>query len=172
VIGNYFTGMYYDDILWYFKVDSLSNQNENVRVTGSTSACATWYGYKLGWYAYSEYFWYVDFDYNSTIFVYYCSSDSSLHWYSYSESNGFQNFEWISFPIEVTTTNTTEAPTSSWEFTNEDTDIQNPQNTWSNTNTWNPNTPIQETSNFTPETIQNNSFQFDPGNESLFYIIK
>ncbi len=60
VIGNYFSGFYYDDIFGYFQADWSSNAWENVRIVSSTTACTTGYGYKLWWYSYSEYyrFWF------------------------------------------------------------------------------------------------------------------
>jgi len=168
VIGNYFSWYYYDSVLWYFETDFLPNPNENVRVVGSSPLCATGYGYKLWWYAYSSYFGFVDFDYSSDIHVYYCVSDEELHGFAYSESNGFQNFEWISFPIESLGTTPTVAPTSSWAFTNDESGILNPE---IEDTSWAPEWNADD-SNFTPNTIQTDTFQIDIDKESLFYIIK
>jgi len=41
----------------------------------------------------------MDFDYNSSIYVYYCESDKKLHGFAYSKALGFQNFEGIGFEI-------------------------------------------------------------------------
>lgn len=166
IIWNYFEWLYYDDIFWYFAVDYLPNPNENVRVIGSTSVCSSWYWYKLWGYAYSEYFWFIDFDYNSDIYVYYCLSDSSLHWYAYSETLGFQNFEGITFPIETQSDVIVEEPTSTGAFVNEETNILDvnisPQGADADS----------ENSNFTTNTIQNDIYEFEVDRESLFYIIK
>jgi hypothetical protein len=56
IIGNYFSGYYYDSMLGYFKVDQSPDQSENVRIVGSTGICPSDYGYKLGGYSYSEEF--------------------------------------------------------------------------------------------------------------------
>jgi hypothetical protein len=48
VVGNYFTGYYYDSVLGYFEADWSVNESENIRVVGSTGKCSSGYGYKLG----------------------------------------------------------------------------------------------------------------------------
>ncbi len=104
-IWNYLSWYYYDTSFWFFKLDWSATWSDNVSVVASTSKCPTWYGYKLGWYAYSPYAGFIDFDYNSDIFVYYCESDSALHWFAYSENNWFQNFDWIWLNLISITTN-------------------------------------------------------------------
>ncbi len=163
IIGNYFSGLYYDTNLGFFKTDWSTNQAENVRIVGSSALCSTWYGYKLGWYAYSDDFGFVDFDYNSQIFVYYCENDSSLHGYSYSLNNWLQNFEGITFQIQTQASNPWSDPTGNNQFVNDSTTV---------TNDGDVNDPSSINSNFTPTSIQNDSFEFEAVNESLFYIIK
>ncbi|NDK09898.1 hypothetical protein GW846_03905 [Candidatus Gracilibacteria bacterium] len=167
VIGNYFTGIYYDSVYGFFKTDWSSTPSENVRVIDSTSKCSSGYGYKLGGFAKSEDFGYVDFDYNSNIYVYYCVSDGALHGYSYSLNNGFQNFEGIAFEIQKQASNPSANPSGTGVFVNDESTITQP-----GTNSLTPNEGNAINSNFTPETIQNDSFKFESVNESLFYIIK
>jgi hypothetical protein len=167
IIWNYFTGLYYDSVLWFFKTDWSNNASENVRIVDSTSKCPSGYWYKLWGFAKSEDFWFVDFDYNSNIFVYYCVSDGSLHGFSYSLNNWFQNFEGISFEVQKQASNPSPAPSWTWNFVNDNTSITQP-----NTPTESPNEWQAINSNFTPETIQNDSFKFESTSESLFYIIK
>jgi len=173
VVGNYFEGLYYDSIFWYFQTDYLTDQNQNVRIIWSSNACSSGYGYKLGWYAYSSYYGFVDFDFSDDIFVYYCVDDNSLHWYSYSETIGFQNFEDISFPINIGPTATAETPSDTEDFRNDDTKIVNP-NIWNTSDNPENDTPEaqSENSNFSPTTIQNEKADFNVERESLFYIIK
>lgn len=49
---------------------------------------------------------FLDFDYSSDIFVYYCDSDSKLHGYAYNEDYGLQSFEGIRFTIAAVPDNT------------------------------------------------------------------
>lgn len=125
IIWNYFSGYYYDSVYWFFKLDWNSSWNSNnVRIINSTDKC-DWYWYKLGWYAYSENFWFVDFSYNDTYFVYYCVNDKELHWYAYLENIWFQSFEWIWFeiiPEVVSDANIIESD----DFVNDNTEITNP----------------------------------------------
>ena len=44
--------------------------------------------------------WYIDFNYNSTVFVYYCEDDSKIHWDSYSTNLWKQNLGWIKIEIK------------------------------------------------------------------------
>lgn len=166
IIDNYFTGYYYDTLYGYFKVDYLATMEENVRVVSSYSGCGTWYGYKLGGYAYSEYYGFVDFDFNSSVFVYYCETDSSLHGYAYSDTLGFQSFEGIDFPIEVTTSNTPIVLTSNTSFTNDSSTIL----TNSDSNSSQNNGQIDP--NYSDTTIQTFQGSFEPEDDSMFYIIK
>ena len=151
VVGNYFSWEYYDSIMWYFKTDWSTNKLENVRIVWSTSACGDSYGYKLWGYAYSEYFWFVDFDYDDSTFVYYCLSDSTLHGYSYSSDLGFQNFEWIAFDIWADSDTVAEESSGNGWFVNEGSSI----------------TEEEGATTIGPDIIEFESIQ-----ESLFYIIK
>ena len=167
IIGNYFTGYYYDTILWFFKMDWSEDQSQNVRIISSTSACPVGYGYKFWGYAYSNTFGFIDFDYNSNVFVYYCMQDKKMRGYAYSTSLGFQNFSWISFDIETVGTNSGSV-SGTWFFTNDTSNIQEvttPVNqVWPNWQTVN--------SNFSANTIQTDTIEFEAQKESLFYIIK
>jgi hypothetical protein len=138
-----------------------------MRVVGSTGKCGSGYGYKLGWYAYSSTVGYVDFDFNSDIFVYYCEVDSELHGHAYNSFLGFQNFEWISFDIDVLPTIEPEDLVWDDEFINDTTEILD-EEIWSG----DPWEAQQENSNFNYNSIQNDFLQFDEKYESLFYIIK
>lgn len=167
IIWNYFTGYYYDSVLGYFEVDTSPNQSENVRIIWSTGACPAWYGYKLGWYAYSEVFWYVDFDYDSDIFVYYCVVDNELYGHAYNSFLGFQNFEGITFDIDVEATIIpTEEPTWTGAFVNDTSEILE-EEIWWEAWKWE-----SDDSNFNHDSIQNDLLEFDGKYESLFYIIK
>ena len=161
IIWNYFTWFYYDSVLWYFETDWSSSGLENVRIVGSTGACPSWYGYKLGWYAYSNAFGFIDFDYDSNNFVYYCIGDGELHGYAYSTVLWFQNFEGLAFDINVDATIlVTEEPTGTGTFTNDTTNITDIPDAEA------------ENSNFTEDSIQNDVIDFDVKYESLFYIVK
>ena len=162
VIGNYFTGSYYDDIFGHFQVDWSNNTWENVKIVSSTTACTIGYGYKLWWYSYSEYYGFIDFDFDNNTFVYYCLDDGQLHGYGYSEELWFQNFEGIVFDIYADVENQSESPTENDNFSNDGTSITDPESLpWGTDN-----------SHFTPDTIQNNIIDFETTEESLFYIIK
>jgi hypothetical protein len=156
-------------VLWYFEVDMSVNPSENVRIVGSTGKCISDYGYKLWGYGYSEAFGYIDFDYNSEIFVYYCIADELLYGYAYNEMLWFQNFEGITFDIEVDATLLpTESPTWTGIFINDDTEIfDETDDNWESNSNSNSNT-----SNFNYDSIQNDFLEFDWKYESLFYIIK
>ena len=167
IIGNYFTGYYYDSMLWYFQTNVSPDASENVRVIGSTGKCATGYWYKLWWYAYSETLGYVDFDYDSNTYVYYCEETGSLFWYAYSGNLWYQNFEWISFEIETQSTQSINEPTGSDEFRNDTTTIVDDSS--NNTSNWESQL---ENSNFNYDSIQNDFLEFNESYESLFYIIK
>ncbi len=167
-IGNYFSGYYHDTVLWYFQTNWSSNASENIRVISSTSSCSSWYGYKLGWYAYSSSFWFVDFDYNSNIFVYYCVVDKKLRGYSYNSQLWFQNFTGITFEIEADSNTVAAAPTGTGVFLNDSTTITAPASPgWGTPPKWQ-----AVNSNFTTNTIQSSKIEFDSLKESLFYIIK
>lgn len=99
VVGNYFSEYYYDSVLWFFRLDWSTNMQDNVRIIGPTTKCNSWYGYKLWGFAKSDYYGFMDFDYNNDIFVYYCNFDKSLHWYAYTKHNWFQAFDGVGFEI-------------------------------------------------------------------------
>lgn len=167
VVGNYFRGDYYDSVLWFFKTDWSWNEAENIRVVGSTWRCSSSYGYKLGWYAYSKTVWFIDFDFNNDTYVYYCDEDKSLHGHAYNGFTWFQSFEGIAFEIESVVEQQAETPDDDGTFVNSDTNITDQIE--SDLPGWNPN---QNNSNFTINTIQNDTIEFDSRLESLFYIIK
>ncbi len=166
VIHNYFTGVYYDTRFWDFRVDWSSNEIQNVRIVASTGKCANGYGYQLWGYAKSDMVWFVDFDYNTDIFVYYCLSDQKLHWYAYSDQVGFQNFEGISFPIGL------DIPIVeiwvSWTGTFVNNTLT--PNQW--TTSWVLWTVNAENSNFSDDSVQHDLFQLETEKENTFYIIK
>jgi hypothetical protein len=124
IIWNYFKGYYYDSAYWYFKLDWSSDKSKNVRIVDSTDKC-NWYWYKLWWYAYSEDFWFIDFSYDDSHFVYYCVLDKELHWYAYLDKIWFQNFDWIWFEIAPQVDSDTGVVESD-DFVNDKTEITNP----------------------------------------------
>lgn len=156
VIGNFFKWYYYDTLFWLFTLDwSPTEPENNVRIVWSTSACTTWYGYKLGGYAYSTFFGYTDFDYNENIFVYYCVDDGELHWYSYNKNIWFQNFEGIGFEI-IPNVWTMSENSSTWVFVNDTTKINLPDFWDGNINSF----------------VWGDSINLQDDKESIFYIIK
>ena len=161
VVWNYFQGLYYDSIFGYFNTNWSTNKQENVRIISSYSGCPTSYGYKLWWYAYSDYFWFVDFDYNDDIFVYYCDNDQSFWWYAYSTTIGFQNFEWITLDLESTWLTEEELPQWDEDIINDDINITG---TLSGSQA--------DNSNYTQNSIQFDTIEFDTDEESTFFIIK
>lgn len=175
VIGNYFVWTYYDSIYGNFQMNWSANPSQNVRVVWITSACGVGdFGYKLGGYAYSYVGWYVDFDYNDSIFVYYCANTQSLRWYTYSKQIWFQNFSGISFDINYKDSAVPEAPTLSTEFVNPNSQITDTpnQNTWQTW--WFPTNPEPNPQTFSSQPFRFNgqTIEFVPENESFFYIIK
>ncbi len=174
VIWNYFEGFYYDSILWYFELDWSNNQNENVRIIGSTSLCPNSYWYKLWGYSYSPHFWYMDFDFNQNTFVYYCEEDSSLRWYAYNSFNWFQNFAWIEFDIWAESDVEVTPPAPEETFVNSGTEVDDESVSWDTEaiDAVDPRESKDTNSNFTKNTIQNDRFEFDVRIESSFFIIK
>lgn len=99
IIWDYLSWFYYNSLYWFFELNWSSDNSKNIRITSSTDLCNSGYGYKLGGYAKSDTLWLIDFDYNSTVYVYYCLDDASLHGKAYSDLIGYQNFEWLHFQI-------------------------------------------------------------------------
>lgn len=159
IIDNYFTGYYFDSIYGFFKLDWSVNPGENVRIISSSSACPSGYGYKIWGYAQSQYFGFIDFDYNSSVYVYYCEVDKKMHGYAYSESLWFQSFEGIGFEI-IPNIGTVTQTTGTGVFVNDTTSIPN---IWVFSGS---------TSNFDYDSIFWDSFNLDATKESIFYIIK
>lgn len=155
IIGNFFKWYYYDTVFGYFQLDWSGDTDENVKIIWSTTACSTGYWYKIGWYAYSPYFGFIDFDYNSNIFVYYCVDDQKMHGYAYNENIWFQNFEGINLAI-IPNVTTLSVNTSTWVFVNDTTSIDKPDFWDGNINTF----------------IGWDVINLDDDKESIFYIIK
>lgn len=156
IIGNYFEWYYYDNLFWFFKLDWSSNPNDNVRIVWSTSLCSTGYWYKLWWKAYSEISGYIDFNYNSTTFVYFCLDDWKLHWTSYWKYIWFQDFNWIQIWIVVDIVDLIEKVNNDTIFKND-------------------TTSIEKSTTITSEEIETiwwDLIQIDERKESIFYIIK
>lgn len=184
VIGNSFSGTYYDSVYGIFKTKWSDNPAQNVRVIGSTSACGVGnYGYKLWGFAYSETSWFINFAPTSSVFVYYCENEKQLRGFAYSKHLGFQNFSGIGFDINHIDAPDPEISEENDTFTNTQTEIFTPpslpwssqtlpgsswdewtESSWTNTNTQGPV--------LRPPTIDGQKIEFLPENESLFYIIK
>lgn len=154
VINNYFKWYYYDSLYWYFKLDWSANGHENVRVIESTWKCTTWYGYKLWWKAFNEAWWYIDFNYSDSVFVYYCLDTGQLHWRAFSDYIWFQNFDWISLTLVEDITDLTDDVNKNTVFDNDRTDINNE---W--TSVWD-------------FSIWWDNSRIDSRWESIFYIVK
>lgn len=150
IIWNYFEWFYYDSVFWLFQLDWSNDTNENVRIVDSTSNCWTGYGYKLWWRAYSGKAGYIDFDYNSSTYVYYCEDDNRLHWTAYSQYVWYQNFEWIEVQVIP---NIASLVTELWSeiFVNDYTNIGDSTSSWS---------------------LGWDTINLDDTKESIFYIIK
>ena len=151
----------------YFKLDWSGQKNQNVRIVWTTSKCGSWVWYKLWWKAKWVFggvdypsAWYIDFDHNSSTFVYYCESDWELHWRWYSRWIWYQDFEWIWFEILSDGTSTTTFTWASDIFLNDDTDIDIiGVFTGSNSNAW-------------IDKLLWERYRFNSTKESIFYIIK
>jgi hypothetical protein len=157
IIGNYFEWYYYDTLYGFFRLDWSSEETENVRIVDTTSACPSWVGYKLWWKAYSQYAWYIDFDYSDDNFVYYCESDGLLHGEAYSKYIGFHRFEWIGFQIATVITQAPEVESNTWVFVNDQTTIYD---------------AFQDSIDPSERTSWEFIDTFEDSWESLFYIIK
>lgn len=158
IIGNYLKGYYYDSMMWFFQLDWSSNTSKNVSIIDSTSMCSSSYGYKLGWYARNPYYGFIDFDYDTNTFVYYCEWDKKLHWYGYNKYVWFQSFEGIGFEL-YPWTGALLGTTSSDLFVNDTTTI-NQKNVSSGSN-----------SNYSNSGIWGDIFNIDDTKESVIYII-
>ena len=169
IIWNYLKWYYYDSVFWYFRLDWSTDKTKNVRIVWTTSKCWSWVWYKLwgkakGVYSIwgTDYWsaWYIDFDYNSSTFVYYCESDKKLHWKWYSRWIWYQDFEWIWFEILVDWNSTTAFTWATDIFLNDNTDVDMIKSfTWSNSNAW-------------IDKLLWERYNFDATKESIFYIIK
>ena len=162
IVGNYFSGYYYDTQFGFFKLDWSTDMNQNVRITGSIWCDGGWYGYMIGWYAYSDAAGYIDFWYPSSNPVHYCESDQKLHWYAYSQQIWFQSFEGVRFQVwtDIPVDNFTK--TSDPFFVNNNTIILTNQNT----------NPIIASPDMKANTIQGDQISTDWGKEAIFYITK
>lgn len=173
IIWNYLKGYYYDSVFWYFRLDWSSDKKENVRIVWTTSKCTSWFGYKLWWKAkwvYSTAWldigadldsaWYIDFDHNSSTFVYYCEVDKSLHWKWYSRWIWYQDFEWIWFEVVVDWTSETIFTWSTDIFINDNTDLDQIK------------VFTGSDSNVSTDELLWEKYHFDTTKGSLFYIIK
>jgi hypothetical protein len=138
-IWDYLKWYYYDSKFWFFRLDWSDTKTKNTRIIWNTDKCSSGNWYKFWGFAYSKYVWYIKFDYNSDIFVYYCENDNKLHWYWYSKHLWFQAFEWIWFKIGLIDTTTPEIKDDGW-FVNDWKTIKNDDthwtNNWSNENIW------------------------------------
>ncbi len=105
-IGNYLQGYYYDSVYGFFKLDwDSTTLVNNVHIVDSTDKCPTGYGYKFGGYAEGVDAGYLNFNYDSSTFVYFCESDQKLHGYAYNSNLWLQNFEGISMSVVSSSTN-------------------------------------------------------------------
>lgn len=157
VIGNYLRGYYYDSQFGFFKLDwNGVDMMKNVHIISSTDKCGSWYGYKFSGYAYSDTAGYINFNYDTNNFVYYCEADKKLHGYAYGEQIGFQNFEWISFEVVALAQNNQSLPSGNDPFfvNNNSTIIMNLP------------------PDFNPSTIQWKGLAGKLWQEVIFYIIK
>ena len=149
-IWNYFAGYYHDTVLGFFILNWSPLSSNNVKITGGTNLCSSGYGYKLWGYAYSKTVGFINFAYNSSIYVYYCVSDGKLHGFAYNKYSWFQNFEGIAFNLFPTISNTS-TTNSNWLFVNDVTKLTTPTAyTWANSNTksgviWGDNASLDDT---------------------------
>ena len=173
IIWNYLQWYYYDSVFWYFRLDWSWDKKENVRIVWTTSKCWTGVWYKLWWKAkwvYStgtldgsseiESAWYIDFDHNSSTFVYYCEEDKQLYWRWYSRWIWYQDFEWIWFEILADWTTTTVFTWATDLFLNDNTDVNIIQ-AFTGAN-----------SNASLDKLLWEEYNFDTDKGSIFYIIK
>jgi len=110
VVWDYLQWYYYDAAYGVYSVDeSVANR---VKITSTLwGSCAPGKtGYKMDGFAYNPEFWFVDFGYDTTRFVYICVPDdfndkslsTNFGWYAYSQYTGFQNFDGIVSDVLVT----------------------------------------------------------------------
>lgn len=95
---NKFVWYYYDNIYGFFRLDWSIDSNENIHIStdkvyNTSDWCSVWL--KIKWKAYSKYVWFMDFNYNSNNFVYYCKDDNTIYWKWYSNILWTQVFKWI-----------------------------------------------------------------------------
>lgn len=155
ILGDYFSGFYYNSLYWFFQLNWSSDVTKNVKVISSTDACNSWYGYKLGWFAKSETVGLIDFDYNNNVFVYYCVDDGLLHGKAYSDVIWSQSFEGLSFDILPEFTSSLLDASHDKIFVNNSTTI------FSN---------LKITNKSTPQIAKKEAIDY--GEESIFYIWK
>jgi hypothetical protein len=109
-VWDYLQGYYYDAAYGVFKIEETST--DRVQITSATwGSCASGKtGYRMDWFAYNQDFWFVDFWYDSSRYVYICipndPTDTTLStdfgWYAYSQYTWFQNFNGIVSDVLVT----------------------------------------------------------------------
>lgn len=109
-VDDYFSGYYFDPVYGFFEMDTSGN-NSNVKISSdSYSSCNTGYsGYKLSWYSYNPDFGFMNFNQNSSNFVYICIPDNGndnslsayLGGYAFSPYIGFQSFDGLVLDASV-----------------------------------------------------------------------
>jgi hypothetical protein len=140
---NNFVWYYYDHIYWFFRLDWSANNNENIHISSDTvnstiDWCTEWL--KLKWKAYSKNVWFIDFNYSTSNYVYYCKDNDTLYWKSYSNTLWSQTFNWIEIEKIVNNNEINSILDNKWisNDTNrivEDTNNYSNQN-WENLNIW------------------------------------
>lgn len=93
---------YYDNIYWYFRLDWSDDLDKNVHISSNSPITITWKcnkAWKFSWKAYSKYVWYINFNYDSNYYVYYCEDDWKLYWYAYDDNLGSQPMNEIKINI-------------------------------------------------------------------------
>lgn len=109
VVGDYFLGYYYDPAFGVFEI--LRNPGERLRIISeSSSQCPSSHDdYKLDGYSYNVNFWFIDFNYDSSIYSYICipkdpnnpNLNTYFGWYAYSPYIGFQSLSGIDLDASV-----------------------------------------------------------------------
>ena len=109
VVGDYFSGYYYDPAYGAFKVDANTSDRIRISNTLTTQCNGNYDGYRLEGYSYNTNFGFANFNYDSNIYSYICiprdvtddSLNTYLWWYAYSPYIGFQSLSGIELDSSV-----------------------------------------------------------------------
>ena len=109
-IGDFFTWYYHDSAHWRFSMDDLGSNGVEITSTSVTDCSdnSTHSWYKLSGFSYNPEFWAMNFDHDSSTYVFICITNDEnsweatyIWWTAYSELIWSQNFNTVPFDAYV-----------------------------------------------------------------------